>query len=412
MDPSRRFPLPDGWLNDEDAACARSVARWADEQVIDQRSGRQADPAGLAAEAWPALVDGLGLGRALWPEAQGGLGGDAARTALTLAAAAEQVGRADLSLGLDLAVGQALSACCVLGPEASDEVRALAAGWLMPADAAGLAAWVGLTLARVGEGQPRPACLEGMACQVAARRQGEGWELSGQAVRPWSAGAEATVVGIAASVDPAAGGAGLFLVPFDGEGLRRGPTRLRVGLEGRNNATLTLDRVRVPAAACLGLGPETLRCAQTWLHLLVAAAVVGALQFADGLLADWGADRVIKGRGQRFRDNPLCASLMGELLAVTGLARVQVFSAAGLVAAPGECDPEGVWLSTRTVAAQVLCWASQVLGRAMELMGSAGYSREWNLERCWRDVRCLRSLLGGATGAQLALARRYYESQA
>lgn len=28
MDPARRFPIPAGWLGDEDMTFARSVARW------------------------------------------------------------------------------------------------------------------------------------------------------------------------------------------------------------------------------------------------------------------------------------------------------------------------------------------------------------------------------------------------
>ena len=46
----------------------------------------------------------------------------------------------------------------------------------------------------------------------------------------------------------------------------------------------------------------------------------------------------------------------------------------------------------------------------MELMGSAGYAREWHLERYWRDVKSVQSCLGGRVLSGMHVARHYFGS--
>jgi len=50
----------------------------------------------------------------------------------------------------------------------------------------------------------------------------------------------------------------------------------------------------------------------------------------------------------------------------------------------------------------------QALNNTMELMASAGYSTEWNLERYWRDVRTIDTYVVPDTVAQTCMARQYF----
>jgi alkylation response protein AidB-like acyl-CoA dehydrogenase len=44
----------------------------------------------------------------------------------------------------------------------------------------------------------------------------------------------------------------------------------------------------------------------------------------------------------------------------------------------------------------------------MELMGSAGYATEWNLERYWRDIKTLEATVVPETAALVDMARHYF----
>jgi butyryl-CoA dehydrogenase len=50
-----------------------------------------------------------------------------------------------------------------------------------------------------------------------------------------------------------------------------------------------------------------------------------------------------------------------------------------------------------------------VTNRAMELMGSYGYMREFDVEKYWRDCKEIQLWLGGAQLGRLDVARGYYE---
>lgn len=160
-------------------------------------------------------------------------------------------------------------------------------------------------------------------------------------------------------------------------------------------------------AAALGLrDPAALR---PWLQLLCCASAVGGLAGAFEIVADWGDNRVIKGRGQRFRDNPLAAAVMAEVAQRATVCRLLTLDLARMVAAGTDADE--LRSASLCVAHHVLPCAAAALDRALELMGSAGYATEWNLERHWRDVRTLHALLGADVLARGELARHFYGSR-
>ena len=49
------------------------------------------------------------------------------------------------------------------------------------------------------------------------------------------------------------------------------------------------------------------------------------------------------------------------------------------------------------------------LNHTMELMGSAGYATEWNLERYWRDTKTLATYLHLETAGQMVLANHCFD---
>jgi alkylation response protein AidB-like acyl-CoA dehydrogenase len=57
---------------------------------------------------------------------------------------------------------------------------------------------------------------------------------------------------------------------------------------------------------------------------------------------------------------------------------------------------------------QVSQLAMEAMHNTMELMASAGYATEWNLERYWRDVKTIKTYVFPETVAQTCMARQYF----
>jgi alkylation response protein AidB-like acyl-CoA dehydrogenase len=53
--------------------------------------------------------------------------------------------------------------------------------------------------------------------------------------------------------------------------------------------------------------------------------------------------------------------------------------------------------------------AVSVCNKAMELMGSYGYVREYDVEKCWRDCKMIQLWVGGAQLGRLDVCRGYYD---
>jgi alkylation response protein AidB-like acyl-CoA dehydrogenase len=67
-------------------------------------------------------------------------------------------------------------------------------------------------------------------------------------------------------------------------------------------------------------------------------------------------------------------------------------------------------LSKASMAKVYACDAAvMVTNRAMELMGSYGYVREFDIEKYWRDCKEIQLWLGGAQLARLDAVRGFYD---
>ncbi|HDM32356.1 MAG TPA: acyl-CoA dehydrogenase, partial [Deltaproteobacteria bacterium] len=69
-----------------------------------------------------------------------------------------------------------------------------------------------------------------------------------------------------------------------------------------------------------------------------------------------------------------------------------------------------LFVLAESVLVGVLDACNHAINRAMELMGSAGYSKEWNVEKHWRDLKTMQVYLGGRTPFEMDVARAYYGS--
>jgi len=378
------------------------VAQWAERELVGRRLEFGEDYDDLLAPALRGLLLDLGLQAAPWPEELGGLGLVPPSGALARAAAIEQVGRADVGMAFGIAASDAFVAAVAHDPKA---VELLAPGFceseepVIPA----------LVLPTLGAAEDDVfVTTDGRQPQATARETDGGWQLDGVDMRPVSAGRDAALFGVVCHIEDELG---LFVVPADTPGVVVGEPICAVGLAASRNAEVTFDAVQIPAHGRVVVGRDPCVPLCTWLLALSSAACVGGALTAVDILDDWAESRVIKGRGQPFKANSLTASLMGEVASSTQVARMLAFDLVGALARQPIADEGGAEAALALALAVnrgVQASAERAIHVTMELMGSAGYAREWQLERIWRDVKAIGTLLGPDVVAQLQVAKHTF----
>ena len=404
MDYQELFPVPTEWLQEMDLQAASTVRDWADVEVMARRLERREEFDTLLMPAMRKLFVDIGLQGMLLPEGGGGGGLDEPSAVMTLTALLEQVARGDVGTGFVLA--NACSIQFALGsadPAALEKVASLACGEEV--------AFLSLVLPTyAGPDVPDVPSWSGLGHQVRAVPGDGSWVLSAEAARPQCSGAGAAAFAIAAEAGD--GKPGLFLVPRDLEGVEAGEPFRKTGLAASLNADLTLRKVSVPATYLIADGTEAFRAVLSRYYVLCSAVTCGALLATYEIVKDWVDTRVIKGRGQVFKENPLVAALLGRIGERMGTCRLLTYGAARLLGDPARYGPAGAGplFATATAAFKTVTRsAMEAMDNTMELMGSAGYATEWNLERYWRDVKTLESTVAPETVAFTDMARHYFD---
>ncbi len=395
------FPCMYEWLSDMDVSLAGNLRRWADNEVMAKRLELKEDYEQLLEPAMKKLFLDIGLQRLMWPEDYGGDGHNNPKAAVTMVAALEQVARGDTGIALLLSGMWALQSCMAMeGKENAEACEALSA-LFGSQDTLAIASLV-LPLFR---DEP----------QASARLAKGAWAVEAKGARPLNSGANAAVFGILCSLGASEDDVGVIALSGDAKGVKRGDTYLKTGLAADRNAPVTFDKAKAPEGMCVARGREACRAMLSWLYLGISATAVGSLFAAHEILKEWGDNRVIKGKDQVFKNNPLTSAVMAEVAREISLDRLLTCDLARVLAEPGIYGPageEGNFVTAAMVGHTVTQSAEKAIGNAMELMASAGYATEWNLERYWRDTKTMQVLLGPYELAKMDIARYFYQSQA
>jgi alkylation response protein AidB-like acyl-CoA dehydrogenase len=398
------FPVPVEWIQDADRSITDTVSTWAEQEVKSKRLEHKEDYDTLILPAMNKLFTDIGLQAMMLPEKMGGAGMDTPEAAVTAASVLEQVGAADTGIGFLLANNLALQYAVAVS--SNREKESLKAASLLGGKDVAVCS---LVLPTYGSDTEERERYYGLDYQATAEKTDKGWKVSGGPVRPQCCGSTADLFGVVC--DMGGGEPGLLLIPGKARGLKRGETFKKTGLAASVNSDMTLKNVQVPAGNLVFKGVEPLREMLSWYYLACAAVCAGALQTSYEILKEWGDTRVIKGKGQVFKENPLVASLMGEIGGKMGTSRVLTYNTARMLSRPDIYGPAGS--GTNHVAAvstmkQVSQLAMEAMHNTMELMASAGYATEWNLERYWRDVKTVKTYVFPETVAQTCMARQYF----
>ncbi len=233
--------------------------------------------------------------------------------------------------------------------------------------------------------------------QTKASRRGDRWILDGRKL--WiTNGAEAGLYVIFASVDFSLGYKGItaFVVERGFKGLGIGKREDKLGIRASSTTELILDQCEVPAANVIGEVGKGYKVAIETLNtgrIGIGAQMIGV---ARGAL-----DAALKYVHERYQFGKPIAEFQGVQFqlaqAATELeaARLMVYNAARL---------EDVGEPYTMQAAMAKLFASQVAERvtslALELFGGYGYTKEYPVEKFYRDAK-IGTIYEGTSNMQL-----------
>jgi len=399
------FPYPRQWLDTQSEEIARSVGKWSDTELIAKRLEQREDVEHQM-RALTILSKDLGVDRFIWPEHEEDDGFTFPEAASTLVRAYEEIGRGDAGLGFISGVKVALAAVLMENGRVDESLRR-EINAVFHAEKLELIALVMPGLGDVSRGA-RPT-LFGREVQAELTRTKDGWSLNASGARPLNSGTNAALFAVVASH---AGGFALALVPASSPGVKRGKALTMAGLRASRNAEIDFSGVSLEDERVLPLEKSSFQRLLTWIDLLGSAVAIGSGLDAYRIVRDWAENRVIK-TGGLLKENSMDAAVLAQVAMDILLARIAVHSLGRAVACPGEfgvASGDDLAAFAATVRVSVMDQVLHAINRAMEMMGSAGYAKEWNIEKHWRDVNTLKTTLGGRIPVEMDVARTYYGS--
>jgi acyl-CoA dehydrogenase len=185
------------------------------------------------------------------------------------------------------------------------------------------------------------------------------------------------------------------LVPKDAAGLSIGKPDEKAGLWALRTADVTLEDVRVPKANLLTGAASMREGIERFIarvQIVNAARAVGVARAAYEYAVQYAATR--QAFGQAIANHQAVAFMLADMSILVDAARVLVWRGASLI-------DKG--LNARKECAQALVQANVVAGKitidAVQVLGGAGFIRDYPCEKWMRDARTL-SLLCGSDQAQ------------
>jgi alkylation response protein AidB-like acyl-CoA dehydrogenase len=256
--------------------------------------------------------------------------------------------------------------------------------------------------------------LKGKKIRTIAKLEGDEWVLNGQKMWASNAG-DADVYCVLCTTDPNLGDEGIALiyVPADAKGLSFGKDENKAGMQGDRNCPMYLDDVRVPKAfraAGPGADAQLMHGNVTAARILTAALAIGNAQGAFEAVLKFTEERIVADRP--VRQHSICAGMLADMAIGIETARAYHLNAAYMFDHPEVYGPpfSDAMLSKASIAKVYAAdVAVMVTNRAMELMGSYGYVREYNVEKYWRDCKIIQMWEGGGQLGRFDVCRGYYK---
>ncbi|HVT16634.1 MAG TPA: acyl-CoA dehydrogenase [Thermoanaerobaculia bacterium] len=353
-------------LSEEQTLLRDSVRRFAGEVVAPR--AKEIDQSGEFPRDFFARAGELGLAGVAVPEEHGGAGMDTIAYCLVI----EEVSRACATSGVILSVNNSLACDPLLKYGSAEQKRE----FLAPLAAGSKLGCFALTEPGAGSD---PASL-----RTTARRDGDSYVLDGNKVFITN-GTHADVALVFASVDLARKHKGItaFIVPSDTPGYHHGGHEFKLGVNASGTTELSFQDMRVPAAWRLGEEGEGFKIAMSTLdggRIGIAAQAVGIARGAFEEALAYAQQR--EQFGQPLAEFQAIQFYLADMTTELDAARLLTWKAAWAKDQQKRFTLE---------AAQAKLFASEmaqrVTNKALQIHGGYGYTKEYNVERYFRDAR-------------------------
>jgi alkylation response protein AidB-like acyl-CoA dehydrogenase len=328
----------------------------------------------------------LGLMGSCVPETYGGAGADFLSYILVL----EELSRADAGVGVTVAVHTSAVTLPILG-FGTDDQRARFVPPLARGEAIGAFA---LTEPEAGS--------DAGSLRTAARPDGDGWRISGSKQWITNGSHASTFVVFARSEPNVAGAPGVSAFILDAEHVRVTREEEKLGLNSSSTVDLVIEDARVEGDRLLHERGKGFAVAMTTLdggRIGIAAQALGIAQAAYDVARGYALER--RQFGQRIADFQAIQWKLADMSTEIDAARLLVYRAAWR-------KQEG--LPHTEEGAKAKLYASEMARRqtaeAIQVLGGYGYTKEFPVERYYRDAKITEIYEGTSEIQRLVIARQ------
>jgi alkylation response protein AidB-like acyl-CoA dehydrogenase len=353
-------------LTDEQRLLRQTLRAFVDEQI--RPVAQEMEASGDYPDEIVAGLAGLGLFGLTIPEEYGGLGADM----VSLAIVFEEISRG--WMGVAGILGSHTLSCWMISRFGTDEQKSR----YLPELSSGTRR-TGIALTEPVAGSD----LQGI--QTSARRDGDFWVISGR--KTWITNARhADPLPVLVKTNPAArpahAGMSVFLVDAGTPGFEVVRDLPKLGYRGPETCELVLDDVRVPASALLGTegrGLQQVLGALEKGRINVAARAVGVAQEAYDQALRYAGQR--EAFGEKISGFQAVQLKLADMAMKLQAARLMTYWAAAQADAGKRTDLETGMAKVYSSEVALQCAID-----AMQVHGGYGYSKEFIVERLYRDA--------------------------
>jgi len=366
-------------FSDDEILFRDNVRQFADDKL--RPLARGMDEKGVFDKTLIDQFFALGLMGIEIPEHYGGAGGRFFEAIL----AVEELSRADASAGVIVDVQNTLVNNALLRWATPEQKKKYLPK--MAADTVGAYA-----LSEAGSGS------DAFALQTRAELKGSDYVLNGRKL--WITNAkEAGIFALFATVDPGAGYKGItaFLIEKTFSGFTLGKKEDKLGIRASSTCELILEDCRVPKENVLGEVGKGYKIAIETLNegrIGIGAQMIGIAQGAWEYAAKYSQER--KQFGKAISEYQGIQFQLAQMATEIDAARLMVYNAARMKDAGVPFVKEAAM--TKLFASQV---AERVTSLAIEIYGGYGFTKDYPVEKYWRDSK-IGKIYEGTSNMQLA----------
>lgn len=371
-------------LNEEDRFFQTTVRRFAKEQIAPHV--REMDEQGLFRKDLLKQLFDLGLMGIEIPEEFGGQGGTFFQAVLAI----EELAKVDPSAAVIVDVQNTLVNNAMLRYANADQRRRY-----LPGLAANMVA--SYALSEAGSGS------DAFAMSTRAAEDGDSYVLNGRKLWITNAG-EAGLFLLFATVNPDAGYKGVtcFLVERGFAGFQVGKKEDKLGIRSSSTCELILDNCRVPKANVVGEVGKGYKIAIETLNegrIAIGAQMTGLAQGALDHAVAYARER--KQFGKPIAEFQGVQFEIAEMATQVEASRLLVYNAARLREAG---EPFLTEAAMAKYFSSVV--AENVASKAVEVLGGVGFTKDYPVEKLYRDAKIGRIYEGTSNMQRVTIAKQ------